>query len=204
MSEKWIFKYLNASPTTAKGHMKRPRHGIRSTTKRPATTVPPQITPVPVVPHDVQPIPAVWPPILPLFQAPPAYSGPAYGAVQGNHPPCLGPNVIDDDETKSIVNVFCFGAFADKRDGVVYNDFTGLFPFMSLDESVCFFVMYHYETNTILATPVVGLDEKSIFKAYTMQFNNLTSKGYKSKINIMDNQATKHIKAFLTEQQCQL
>ncbi len=37
-----------------------------------------------------------------------------------------------------------------------------------------------------------------------MQFNNLTSKGYKPKINIMDNQATKHSKAFLTEQQCQL
>jgi hypothetical protein len=37
-----------------------------------------------------------------------------------------------------------------------------------------------------------------------MQFDNLTSKGYKPKINIMDNQATKYIKAFLTEQQCQL
>ena len=37
-----------------------------------------------------------------------------------------------------------------------------------------------------------------------MQFDNLTSKGYKPKINIMDNHATKHIKAFLAEQQCQL
>jgi hypothetical protein len=37
-----------------------------------------------------------------------------------------------------------------------------------------------------------------------MQFNNLTSKGFKPKINIMDNQATKHIKAFLTVQQCKL
>jgi N-acetyl-beta-hexosaminidase len=37
-----------------------------------------------------------------------------------------------------------------------------------------------------------------------MQLDKLTSKGYKPKINIMDNQATKHIKAFLTEQQCQL
>ena len=53
----------------------------------------------------------------------------------------------------------------------------------------------------ILATPVAGLDNKSIFNAYKMQFDNLTSKGYKLKINIMDNQATKHIKAFLTEQQ---
>jgi hypothetical protein len=67
-----------------------------------------------------------------------------------------------------------------------------------------FFVLYHYKANAILATPVAGLDDKSIFKAYKMQFENLTSKGYKLKINIMDNQATKHIKAFLMEQQCQL
>jgi hypothetical protein len=87
---------------------------------------------------------------------------------------------------------------------VVSNNLTGLFPFMSLDGSVCFFVLYHYETNMILATPVVGLDNKSIFNAYKMQFDNLTSKGYKLKINIMDNQATKHIKEFLMDQQCQL
>lgn len=30
---------------------------------------------------------------------------------------------------------------------VLYNDLTGNFPFMSIDRSVCFFVMYHYETN---------------------------------------------------------
>jgi hypothetical protein len=35
-----------------------------------------------------------------------------------------------------------------------------------------------------------------------MKFNSLTSKGFKLKINIMDNQATKHIKAFLMDQQC--
>ena len=64
--------------------------------------------------------------------------------------------------------------------------------------------MYHYKTNAIVATPVAGLDDKIIFKAYKMQFDSLTSKGYKPKINIMDNQATKHIKAFLTKQQCQL
>jgi hypothetical protein len=143
MSEKLIVKYLNLSPLTAKGHMKQPMHGIRSTTKMPATPVPPQITPVPVIPHDIQPaklnalhhvqepIPAIRPHILPLFQAPPADPGLAYGAIQGNHPPRPGTNVIDDDKNESIANVFCFGAFADKRDGAVYNDLTGLFPFMS-------------------------------------------------------------------------
>ncbi len=35
LSEKLINKYLNASPATAKGHMKHPQHGIRSTTPKP-------------------------------------------------------------------------------------------------------------------------------------------------------------------------
>ena len=67
-------------------------------------------------------------------------------------------NLIDDIEDESIANVFCFSAFADKVLGVVYNDCTGDFPYMSLDGNVCFFVMYHYKTNAILITPIAGLD----------------------------------------------
>jgi hypothetical protein len=52
--------------------------------------------------------------------------------------------------------------------------------------------------------PIAGLDDICIFNAYKKQFDSLTSKGFIPKINIMDNQATKHIKAFLTEQQCKL
>ena len=62
---------------------------------------------------------------------------------------------------------------------MVYNNLTGAFPFISLDGSVCFFVMYRYKANTILGTPVAGLDNKSIFLAYKMQFDNLPSKGFK-------------------------
>jgi hypothetical protein len=63
--------------------------------------------------------------------------------------------------------------------------------------------MYHYEANAILAKPISGLDDISIYNTYKMQFKDLTSKKFKPKIN-MDIQATKHIKAFLTEQQCKL
>ena len=121
MNKKTIIKYLNSSPATARGHMKRPRHGIQSTTPKPTQVV-------------LEPIPNVRPPpLLPLFQEPPAYPGPAYGAIQGNHPVPVqalrpGPNVIDGDKNESIANIFCFGAFADKRDGVVYNDLMGSFP----------------------------------------------------------------------------
>jgi hypothetical protein len=100
--------------------------------------------------------------------------------------------IISDNDDVSIVNIFAFGAFADKNNGIVYHDLTGSFPFMSLDGSVCFFVLYHYELNCILPAPIAGLDEVSIFNAYKTQFEELASKGFTPKLNLMDNQATKH------------
>ncbi len=116
----------------------------------------------------------------------------------------MGPHVVGDDDDESTANIFCFGEFADKNSVIVYHDLTGLFPFMSFDGSVCFFVLYHYESNAILATPIAGLDDVSIFNAYKKYFEELTEKGFKPKLNVMDKQATKHIKKFLTENDCKL
>jgi hypothetical protein len=55
-----------------------------------------------------------------------------------------------------------------------------------------------------LATPITNLDDKSIFDAYKADFEMLEAKGYKPKVNVMDNQATKYIKKFLTKKGCQL
>ena len=99
--------------------------------------------------------------------------------------PC--PAFIDDINNESIANVFCFGAFANKNTGVIYNDCTGNFPFMSLDSNICFLVMYHYKTNAIFAMPIPGLDLQSILDAYKKNFEFLVSKGYTPKINVMDN-----------------
>ncbi len=109
---------------------------------------------------------------------------------------------MDDD--KSIANIFCFGAFSDKTTGLVYHDLTGSFLFVSLEGSVCFFILYHYKLNCILATPIAGLDNKTIFKAYKKHFDELTTKGFKPKLNLMDNQATKSIKKLLSENKCEL
>ena len=59
---------------------------------------------------------------LPLFVEPIPYNGPTYSAR-------MEVNYIPDN--KSITNVFCFGAFANKVSGVVYNDLTGNFSWMS-------------------------------------------------------------------------
>jgi hypothetical protein len=111
MSEKFILKFLNASPATAKGHMKRPRHGLRSTTPKRKDSLgdqTPNLVPELLIPALLTMQPVVHGPIM--------------------------PNLIGGkDDNVTIANVFCFGAFADKPSGVVYNDLTGAFPFMSFD-----------------------------------------------------------------------
>jgi hypothetical protein len=183
MTKKLILKYLNPSPATAKGHMKRPRHGIQSThTKTPTAPI--------VVP--VQVIPPMLPPL-------------GVDIVHGDYIPTIpGPALINDDTDESIANIFCFGAFADRQSGLVYNNLMGNFPFMSNDGSVCFLVVYHYKSNAILALPIAGLDDKTIFDVYKIAFDELVSKGFKPKLNIMDKQATKYVKRFFTEEECKL
>jgi hypothetical protein len=43
LSEELVTKYLNPSPATAKGHMKRPKKGIRSTRMKPLQAVIPSL-----------------------------------------------------------------------------------------------------------------------------------------------------------------
>jgi hypothetical protein len=186
---KLILKNLNPSPATAKGHMKRPRHGIKSTTPKIQTTL--QQSTVPMQPVLNKSASSEQTSVIFSEQSSSEYN---------QHRPTL---IVDDSEG-SIANVFGFGAFVDKNNGIVYHDLTGSFPFMSLDGSVCFFILYHYESNSILATPIAGRDDKSIFKAYKTRFRELEAKGFKPKLNVMDNQATKHIKQFLTENECKL
>jgi hypothetical protein len=75
---------------------------------------------------------------------------------------------------------------------------------MLFDGSMCFFVLYHYKSNAILTTPIAGLDNISKFHPYKKYCEELTAKGFKPKLNVMDNQATKHIKKFLTKNNCKL
>jgi hypothetical protein len=82
--------------------------------------------------------------------------------ISANNDDEPSPAFIEDINNESIANVFCFGAFANKNTGVVYNNSTGNFPFMSLDGNVCLFVIYHYKTNAIFVMLIAGLNSLSI------------------------------------------
>ncbi len=103
--------------------------------------------------------------------------------------------IENDDDSDS---VFKFAAFTDKHTGILYSDLAGTFPFMLLEGNVCFLVVYHYETNAILALPVANFSNDSILATYQQQFEFLESKEHKIKLNVMDNQSSQVIKNYLT------
>jgi hypothetical protein len=187
---KGVSRYTNPSPATARGHMKQPHQGIQSTTQR-QPRAPPSKQQLP----NVQGAPINNKSNMDDLFEPWANVG----------PPEHGLNVIVNENDSSIGNIFCFDAFADKQTGILYNNLTGLFPYMSLEGNVCLFlVIYHYESNAILALPISGFNDNTIFAAYKTQFKFLENKGHKIKLNVMDNQCTKQIKKFLTTNDCNL
>jgi hypothetical protein len=87
-------------------------------------------------------------------------------------PQSMHTNLIKDDN-KLEATIFCFTTFANKHAGVLYSDLTGTFPFISLKGNVCFLLVYHYMTNSILALPIANFNDKSIPAMYHQQFELL-------------------------------
>ena len=87
-------------------------------------------------------------------------SNPSFHAGPLDH----GPSVIVEDDDSSVGNIFCLAAFADKRTGVLYNDLTGSFPYMSLEGNVFYLIVYHYESNAILGLPTSGFDGNTVLQ----------------------------------------
>jgi hypothetical protein len=141
LTTKGVTRYLDPSPATAKGHMKRPHQGIRSTTQQQpqAPLSKQQLSNVQAAPiNDKSKVDDVLEPSINV------------GPIKH------GPNVIVKEDDSFAGNIFCFSTFADKQTGILYNNLTGLFPYMSLEGNVCFLIEYHYESNAILALPISG------------------------------------------------
>jgi hypothetical protein len=85
-----------------------------------------------------------------------------------------------------------------------YNDLTGAFPFMSLAGNAWFLIVYHYETNAILALTIANLEGNTIFEGCKKQFEFLENKGHKIRLNVMDNQSSCQRKQFFAKNKCNL
>ncbi len=121
-----ITKYLNPSPATAKGHIKCPHQGIQNTCAACEGDISPHIW-LPVLPNTIP---------EPIANADVINLNDINNIVEHEFPMHVThANVIESDE-ESDGYAFVFAAFADKWEGTLYMDFTGAFPFISLEGNV--------------------------------------------------------------------
>lgn len=92
----------------------------------------------------------------------------------------------------------------DEKDGRIYIDMTGNFPVQSYSGMTHMFVLYDYTTNAIIVRPLKNDKSESIIDAFKSALQYLTNKGFRPKLNIMDNVASKMIKEFLEKEKIDL
>ena len=172
MKADMVRRHLPASPATSKGHMKRPRAGIRSTRK--------------IGKRSMRPSQAIE----------------KATKIHPNALKTIAHHIPDDEPLDGANNIFCFAALADKNDRTLYTDATGALPVRSLDGNQYYFIAYDYDLNYIFAVPIPDLTDDTIIGAFDIIFTDLKQKGYAPKFNVTDNQAATAIKKFLTKEKC--
>jgi len=93
--------------------------------------------------------------------------------------------------------LFVGATIADQNDGTIYTDQTGNFPTTSYHGKQCQFVASEYRSNTILVRALRDQSEQSLMEAFRDIYEYLTERGFKPKLNVMDNQCSKAIEKYI-------
>ena len=117
------------------------------------------------------------------------------------HPNVTQTTAIPPDNA-SDSNIFCYIVLADKQQGTLYIDGTGVLPARSMDANQYYVIVYKYYTNYICTEPIPNVIDETIIQVFQRIFATLVDKGHQPLINITDNQATKPLRTFLKEKSC--
>ena len=83
------------------------------------------------------------------------------------------------------------------KDGTIYVDLTGKFPVSSMDGMTTVFILYNWTSNAILAEPIENAQDETMVRVFKAQIKYLTKRGFKPSFNIIDNVASKAVRAYL-------
>jgi hypothetical protein len=82
--------------------------------------------------------------------------------------------------------------------GQLYTDLTGKFPVRSSKENSYVMVLYIYDFNYVKVIPMKSRSISEWVKAYDSIHKELTVKGFKPKLQTLDNEASTALKNFFT------
>ena len=97
-------------------------------------------------------------------------------------------------------DMFCFAALADTNTGTMYTDLTGQFPVRSYKNMVYIFVAYIYDINAIISVPMPSRNDSAMVTAFQTVFAQLKERGYTPTLNIMDNECSKAVEAYIKKE----
>jgi hypothetical protein len=83
--------------------------------------------------------------------------------------------------------------------GQLFADLTGIFPVRSSKGNWYAIICYSYECNSVNAVPRKSRSAPEWLKAYDNIHQELTSRGFKPKLQALDNEASAALKSFFTE-----
>ena len=95
------------------------------------------------------------------------------------------------------VELFIGATIAEQNEGTIYTDNTGKFPVQSYHGKRIQFVVYEYRSNAIIVKTLRDETDKSMVDAFQEVYEYLTEKGFKPKLNVMDNQCSRAVQKFI-------
>ncbi len=95
------------------------------------------------------------------------------------------------------VELFIGATIAEQNEGTIYTDNTGKFPVQSYHGKRIQFVVYEYRSNAIIVKTLRDETDKSMVEAFQEVYEYLTEKGFKPKLNVMDNQCSRAVQKFI-------
>eukprot|EP00804_Cyclotella_cryptica_P024369 CCRYP_020067-RA/>CCRYP_020067-RA protein AED:0.42 eAED:0.30 QI:0/0/0/1/0/0/2/0/521 len=112
----------------------------------------------------------------------------------------FNPTQEDVDE----VQLFIGATIGEQNPGTVYTDQTGNFPVRSFHGNRCQFVAYDYRSNAILVRALKDQTDASLLTAFQDVYAYLTKRGFRPRLNVMDNQCSKAIQQFIESSNAQI
>ncbi len=109
-------------------------------------------------------------------------------------------NMSPNEEICNTQHMFCYAALADTKTGTMYTDLTGQFPVRSYKNMVYIFVAYIYDINAIISVPMPSRNDNAMITAFETVLDQLKVKGYHPTLNIMDNECSKAVEAYIRKE----
>ena len=81
----------------------------------------------------------------------------------------------------------------------IYTNLTGKFPVQSSLRNKYILIIYHYDTNAILADPLKDRTARSIADAHERIYDYLTIRGLKPMFEILDNKCSEYLIRVMTK-----